>query len=360
MKVASSILDLSAAHTNVSKDEARGQLQVWSGARSTANPVRSLPATGARLSMGEDRLSLSGNRPKQFSPTHQSTKHAKASHVQKSSEAPTADHKLLMLKRIVEAMTGKEIHLTDVREFQGEIEAASMEGSQDIIQAYQANSGMTYIQTTSHYEYQETQFSVSGSIMTADGQEIEFSLSLKMTREIYQEDSLTLLTGNGPATDPLVLNFEGKAAELSNMTFAFDLDVDGSKEQVPFFRSGRGFLVFDRNQDGIINDGRELFGPSTGDGFKELAQFDDDGNLWIDENDPIFHRLAVWTKDESGTDKLESLEEKGVGAISLTNIETPFDLKDAANELQGQVRTTGIYLGESGSVNTIQQIDLVG
>lgn len=61
-------------------------------------------------------------------------------------------------------------------------------------------------------------------------------------------------------------------------------------------------MALDVNYDGIINDGRELFGPRTGNGFLELAEFDIDGNNWIDENDPIFEKLRIWTLDEKGNE----------------------------------------------------------
>ncbi|MDI6602302.1 MAG: hypothetical protein QME46_11105 [Thermoanaerobacteraceae bacterium] len=38
----------------------------------------------------------------------------------------------------------------------------------------------------------------------------------------------------------------------------------------------------------------------TGNGFQELMQFDDDSNSWIDENDDIFDKLRIWTKDSDG------------------------------------------------------------
>lgn len=69
--------------------------------------------------------------------------------------------------------------------------------------------------------------------------------------------------------------------------------------------------------------------------------------------------LHVWTKDAQGADHLATLSDAGVGAIFLGNVSTPFDLKDGANGLLGQVASTGIYAGEDGSVGTIQQINLV-
>jgi hypothetical protein len=48
----------------------------------------------------------------------------------------------------------------------------------------------------------------------------------------------------------------------------------------------------------------------------------------------------------------------GIGAISLSNVASPFSIKDANNDLQGQVRASGIYLRENGGVGSLQQIDL--
>ena len=159
-------------------------------------------------------------------------------------------------------------------------------------------------------------------------------------------------------TDPLVLNFAGTAAQLTDQRFAFDLDADGSAEQINFAGPGSGFLVFDRNANGKVDNGRELFGPTSGDGFQELAALDGDGNGWIDENDAAYGQLQVWSRDAAGNEGLQSLAEAGVGAIALARIATPFSVKTEANELLGQIRSSGIFLQEDGTAGTIQQIDL--
>lgn len=158
--------------------------------------------------------------------------------------------------------------------------------------------------------------------------------------------------------DPLVINFDATAAQLSDARLAFDLDADGSAERVPFVGPGSAFLALDRNGDGQIGGGGELFGPSTGNGFAELASYDQDRNGWIDENDPVYAQLLAWSKDGSGSDSLTPLKEGGVGAIYLGAAETQFDVKDQRNDAKGQVRSTSVYLREDGSAGTAQQIDL--
>jgi len=159
--------------------------------------------------------------------------------------------------------------------------------------------------------------------------------------------------------DPLAINFDGTAAELTQSKFAFDLDADGREEQIAFVGAGSGFLALDHNGDGTINDGSELFGPTSGDGYAELARYDSHGNGWIDAADPVYRQLRIWSRNAAGDTHLEGLDQRNVGAIYLGQIASPFMLKDADNQLLGAVRATDLYLQENGAAGTVQQIDLV-
>jgi hypothetical protein len=156
-----------------------------------------------------------------------------------------------------------------------------------------------------------------------------------------------------------VVNFNGPAAQLTQTRFSFDLDADGTRDHIAFLKPGSGFLALDRNFDGRINDGRELFGPQTGSGFGELSRFDTDGNRFIDENDAVFDKLRVWTKDGKGEDHLFTLREKGIGAIFLGRVSSQFALRDTAQTLLGQLRSTGLFIKEEGGAGTVQQLDIV-
>jgi hypothetical protein len=218
--------------------------------------------------------------------------------------------------------------------------------------------GVAYDYHERHYEYESTTFQAEGVIATEDGREIDFSVELGMTREFMSEHHVSLRAGDA-LKDPLVINFDGTAAELTQTKFAFDIDADGSEDQISFVTPGSGFLALDENNDGTINDGSELFGALSGNGFAELAAFDDDANGWIDENDQVYNRLRIWTKDAEGGDHLVALGQQGVGAIYLGHVNTPFDIKDEDNQLQGQVKSSGLFLHEDGRVGTVQQLDLV-
>ncbi|MBN2644778.1 MAG: hypothetical protein JXR59_04815 [Desulfuromonadaceae bacterium] len=269
---------------------------------------------------------------------------------------------LIILKRLTEMLTGKKIKLSHTNQLAHKLEQASDQHEPQKVgqQTPSAGSGfgLAYDYHESHHEQESLQFSAAAQVATGDGHTIDIQLKLNMSREFYEETNFSLRVGEA-LKDPLVLNFSGQAAQLTESTFAFDLDFDGEAEQMAFVAPGSGFLALDRNGDGVVNDGSELFGPATNDGFAELARYDEDGNQWIDEQDSIYDRLSVWSRTSDGTDELLSLRQRNVGAIYLGSVSTPFTLTDADNNQQGQMRETGLFLQENGGAGTIQELDLV-
>lgn len=214
---------------------------------------------------------------------------------------------------------------------------------------------------SSQYYYEETEntsFTTQGTVKCADGREINFNLNLEMSRsfqEYYEENIAFTQTS---MCDPLVINLNGNIADLSDQTFFFDLDGDGQKDEINRLAAGSGFLALDKNEDGKINDGSELFGTKSGDGFADLAAYDTDHNGFIDEGDEIWDKLKIWVMDENGNEQLYSLAEKGVGAICLQNNATNFAITDANNQAKGMIRSTGVFLYENGNAGTVQHVDM--
>ena len=224
------------------------------------------------------------------------------------------------------------------------------------------SSGTTWqrVTATSGFvsESESVAFASSGMVKTQDGRSIDFNIEVSMSRAFTSQIN-TLTTQNYIKTDPLVINLDTDIGSVTDQKFLFDLDSDGDEEEISFAGKGSGFLALDRNGDGRIGDGSELFGTKSGDGFKDLAAFDEDGNGWIDENDSIYSKLKVWTKDEDGNDYLINLKDADVGAIYLDNADTQFSLKDGINRLNGEIKKTGIYLHEStGAAGTLNHVDL--
>lgn len=212
-------------------------------------------------------------------------------------------------------------------------------------------------------EYSESEqltFTTKGQVETADGRVIDFDMELNMSREFSQTVEEFSEGTQVIMTDPLVISMDGLGASVSDRTWSFDIDADGVKDNVSMLGKGQGYLAYDRNGDGIINDGLELFGARSGNAFAELAELDADGNGWIDEADDVYDKLSVWVKDETGADKLVSLKEAGVGAMYLGSAKSEYSLNSMEdNHRNAQIRRTGFYLTEDGAARSMQQLDMV-
>jgi hypothetical protein len=111
--------------------------------------------------------------------------------------------------------------------------------------------------------------------------------------------------------DPLTLDLDGDGLETVGINSAnpilFDHDGDGIKTATGWIKPDDGFLVLDRNGNGTIDDGTELFGDSTPlfdadgqvigkaeDGFAALAQEDTNGDGVVNAQDANFNDLRIW------------------------------------------------------------------
>lgn len=209
-------------------------------------------------------------------------------------------------------------------------------------------------------EYEETTFSGKGIVKTSDGREIDFNIDVTMSRsmENYAKVTGTYESIGMKFIDPLVINLDSAPADISDQKFYFDLDCDGTDDEISMLGTGSGFLALDLNEDGRINDGSELFGTKSGDGFKDISRYDEDGNGWIDEADSVFDKLKIFAFNEDGSESLYTLKDKGVGAIYLGSRETEFSVNNQENITNAQVRRTGLFLYESGMAGTMQHIDM--
>ena len=271
------------------------------------------------------------------------------------------DSRLLLILTMVEHLTGRKVRIFDLSEAQAEPAAAAPAPPSSSAAQAPERSGVAIAYDTSVTitEDERTQFSAQGQVLTADGRSIDFGVELDMARHHVEHTETHLRLGDAPATDPLVVNFNGGSAGLTEQRFGFDLNSDGSDEQLAMLATGSGYLALDKNGNGRIDSGAELFGPSSGSGFAELTTLDSDGNGWIDESDPAFAALRIWTPGAQDNGNLATLSERRVGALYAGSVATPFALKDAGNGTLGAIAATGVYLSEDGTVGTLQEIDLV-
>lgn len=207
---------------------------------------------------------------------------------------------------------------------------------------------------------QNLTFEALGQVTTEDGRGIDFMLALDFQRSSKSEQ-INQFVGNRNLIDPLMINLSGGAVEFSDLTFEFDLNADGEMETLSQTASGSGFIVFDKNQNGLIDDGSEMFGPQSGQGFAELREYDDDGNGWIDENDAIYTELGVMSFNGVGDNdgrEVQSLMSAEVGAIYLGSVASDYQLNTDSGIFAGTLKQSGIALSEDGRALLMQEVHL--
>ncbi|TLD85373.1 VCBS repeat-containing protein [Helicobacter sp. MIT 11-5569] len=212
---------------------------------------------------------------------------------------------------------------------------------------------------------QSLQVSIQGTIIASDGTKRQLDISIGISQSFMQNLQISGVGNNNTQTsnkkviDPLVIDYEGSGTELSDTKMHFDLDSDGKPDQIATLKKGSGFLALDKNGDGKINDGSELFGTKSGDGFKDLSVYDANGDGKIDKEDPIYDKLRIWTPDGNGEGQLVGLGEKGIGVIYLNAQESQEMMRGENGDLLGIKQKTADFLFENGNNGKIHHIDLV-
>lgn len=135
--------------------------------------------------------------------------------------------------------------------------------------------------------------------------------------------------GEKQRVDPLVLDLNNNGFNPSNLANGayFDLDCNGMAERINWVQDDDSLLAYDRNEDGIINDGSELFGDNTilangekaVNGFYALKELDTNEDGIIDKSDADFSKLLVW-KDINGNGISENGELVGLSDLSIKEI----------------------------------------
>ncbi|GAA4497311.1 hypothetical protein [Pseudaeromonas paramecii] len=269
-----------------------------------------------------------------------------------SDEALGLTPQLKLMKTMLESILGRKIELGAPLRL-GQDTAASPADTPAAVPAKATPERAVQVLDFSA-ESEQLVFAAQGQVTTADGRTIQLQLGFALD---YQRLQLSeRIVGESALKDPLVLNLDGQVADLQQATFDFDLDADGIKEAIPKLGSGSAFLALDRNGNGRIDDGSELFGAQSGNGFAELAGLDEDGNGALDEGDSLFAALKVWRPGG----ELLAIGEVNIGAILLHPVDTPYQHlgERADGQSAGVLRQTGLYLTESGQAGTLQQVDL--
>lgn len=218
--------------------------------------------------------------------------------------------------------------------------------------------GMRAEVTTSHSESESLAIAAAGTITFEDGSTMAVGMTAQYDRSFHTESTVRILAGDA-LKDPIVISLDGGPVRFNGQALKFDLDGNGvMSELLPSLEGGSAWLAYDRNGDNAISNGGELFGPKTGNGYRELAALDADGSGWVDEGDAAFAALRVVSYGADGQPQVSSLKDAGIGALSVDPVETPFRLTAADNSTLGQMAESGIVLREDGSATWSHRVDV--
>jgi hypothetical protein len=167
--------------------------------------------------------------------------------------------------------------------------------------------------------------------------------------------------------DPLTLDLDGDGIETvsANTGIKFDFDGDGLKTGTGWVKGDDGFLVLDRNGNGTIDTGRELFGVDTvksngqkaSDGFDALRDLDGNADGVFDAKDAQFANVRVWQDaNQDGVaqaSELKTLADHNISAINLGSTAT------SQNSNGNLISATGSFVrgdGTEGEINVNQSL----
>ena len=153
---------------------------------------------------------------------------------------------------------------------------------------------------------------------------------------------------------PIIIDLDDDGYHLVGLADAvmFDIDADGNPDRISWTAASTAdaFLVMDRNGNGTIDDGRELFGNATmmasgltaPNGYEPLIEFDQpelggNGDSLITFADSVWSRLQVWI-DKDHDAYSDPNELKSLAAVGITEFDTKYRRAHMSDDFGNQFR----------------------
>jgi len=212
-----------------------------------------------------------------------------------------------------------------------------------LAQSGQASNGFSLVASSVELQFSQTSLQASSS----NGGSTRISVSDLQVRV----SQIRMEIGNVTQQDPLILDLDGNGIDITSLRdgAVFDLDGNGTATQAAWVTGNDALLALDKNKNGKIDDGRELFGEQNGatDGFAELATYDDNNDGTIDAQDKVFSSLILLHADGSQS----SLQDEGISSIRLSAI-TPLSQRLVGGTLAAE----GQFERDDGSIGKVGEV----
>ena len=175
--------------------------------------------------------------------------------------------------------------------------------------------------------------------MRDEGIEVQTtSVSQSQTMKIHIE--FTGISQQVRRSDPLVLDLAGDGIDLTDAAGGvdFDINADGTTDRTAFVQGDDALLAIDRNGNGVIDDGSELFGDQNGaaNGFEELAKYDDNGDGKIDARDKVYESLRL-LHDVDGDGLANAFELSKLSDLGIASLDLGYSASGRTSDGNGNV-----------------------
>lgn len=221
----------------------------------------------------------------------------------------------------------------------------------------------TYYGGGNTYVLNGTTLTINGGLTIQNYDKQKSDLQIVLTEEEDEEE--TPETDDAESrTSPIVIDLDGDGIETLKVGASyFDLDGDGLSEKAGWVSPDDGLLVHDRNGDGRISNGTELFGNHSllnngnraENGFQALAEYDSNGDGVINAQDAAYSTLQVW-RDLNGNGVSDDGELQGLAAAGVVSIGTGYSTSNHTDANGHEHRQIGTVMLASGIASTAADV----